>query len=80
MDYKMDWILTVSGSDTDGSTVTIYHGVSIEDMKQIIVDKIAANRESSFDFGTETVDDDGEQKQFAYRREHAPVYHAHRRQ
>ena len=53
----MDWILTVSGSDTDGSTVTIYHGVSIEDMKQIIVDKIAAAREDSFDFGTETIDD-----------------------
>lgn len=53
----MDWILTVSGSDTDGSHVTIYHGVSVEDMKQIIVDKIAAAREDSFDFGTETIDD-----------------------
>ena len=57
MGYKTDWILTVSGSDTDGSHVTIYHDVSIEDMKQIIVDKIAAAREDRFDFGTETIDD-----------------------
>ena len=30
--------------------------------------------------GTERIDDDGEQKELSYRREHAPVNHAHRRQ
>ena len=54
-----DWIFVVSGSDTDGSFVSIFRNKTVDEMKEHIVNCVDEISQSNycFDFGTEDVED-----------------------
>ena len=56
---KTDWLFVISGSDTDGSIVSIIRNKSVDDMKKYIAEKVVELSKSinCFDNGTDWEDD-----------------------